>query len=105
MPITIPPATNFAEGQRKLALLLAAGGGVFCGLAIGAIIGVFWQGAWEASTQGQRITGLTIIAGGLLAGLLAVIVGLLIGGPVGRLKASVGRDGGSLEAEGDEVVK
>jgi hypothetical protein len=31
-----------------------------------------------------------------------VIVGLLVGGPVGRFKGSAGRDGVSLEAEGEE---
>lgn len=31
----------------------------------------------------------------------AVIIGLLVGGPVGRFKGSAGRDGVSLEAESD----
>lgn len=29
------------------------------------------------------------------------MIGLLVGGPVGRFKGSAGRDGVSLEAEGD----
>jgi len=31
-----------------------------------------------------------------------VMIGLLVGGPVGRFKGSAGRDGVSVEAEGDQ---
>ena len=31
--------------------------------------------------------------------MIAVIVGLLAGGPVGRFKVAAGRDGGSIEAD------
>ena len=33
--------------------------------------------------------------------MIAVIVGLLAGGPVGRFKGRAGRDGASLEADGE----
>jgi hypothetical protein len=35
--------------------------------------------------------------GGFVASMAAVIVGLLVGGPVGRFKGSVGKDGASFE--------
>jgi hypothetical protein len=37
--------------------------------------------------------------GGFIAAMSAVIIGLLVGGPVGRFKGSAGREGVSLEAE------
>jgi hypothetical protein len=40
--------------------------------------------------------------GGFIAAMSAVIIGLLVGGPVGRFKGSAGRDGVSLEAEGEQ---
>ena len=40
--------------------------------------------------------------GGFIIAMIAVIVGLLAGGPVGRIKVSATRDGASLEADGGE---
>ena len=37
--------------------------------------------------------------GGFIAAMVAVIVGLLAGGPVGRFKLAATRDGASFEAE------
>ena len=37
--------------------------------------------------------------GGFIVAMVTVIVGLLAGGPVGRLKLSASREGASLEAE------
>ena len=38
--------------------------------------------------------------GGLILAMIAVIVGLLAGGPVGRFKLAAGRDGALVEADG-----
>lgn len=98
----LPPPKTFPEGQRSLALVLASAAGVFCGaFAIGLVL-ILWLGGWSDDTQAQRITVFGITMVGILSGMMAVIVGLLIGGPVGRLKASAGREGASLEASGDE---
>jgi hypothetical protein len=43
--------------------------------------------------------------GGFIAAMLAVIVGLLAGGPVGRFKVSATRDGAAIEADGAADVK
>jgi hypothetical protein len=83
-------------------MALASAAGVFCGLFALGVVLILWLGGWAASTDGQRITVFGMVLVGLLSAMMAVIVGLLIGGPVGRLKGSVGRDGAEFEAEGDE---
>ncbi len=98
----LPGPTTFTEGQRALAMALASAAGVFCGLFALGVVLILWLGGWSASTDGQRITVFGMVLVGLLSAMMAVIVGLLIGGPVGRLKGSVGRDGDEFEAEGDE---
>lgn len=100
----LPPPKTFPEGQRALALVLASAAGIFCGLCAVGLVLILWLGGWTPDTQSQRITVFGITMVGILSGMMAVIVGLLIGGPVGRLKASAGRDGASLEASGDEEV-
>jgi len=50
------------------------------------------------SNQGVEVRK-SVFTGGFIAAMSAVIVGLLVGGPVGRFKGSAGRDGVSLEAE------
>lgn len=99
---TTPPATTFNEGQRALALILAAGGGIFCGFGIGVLSMVLWLGDWTEATQEQRIDVLGFTITGLTFGVLLTIIGLLIGGPVGRVKAKAGKDGLDVEASGDE---
>lgn len=94
--------TTFAEGQRALALKLAAGAGLAIGFGMIALAWIFWRGGWAEATEPQRLTALLVIAVGGLAGMIAVIMGLLVGGPVGRMKASIGKDGGSFETEDRE---
>lgn len=100
----LPPPRTFPEGQRQLAILLASGAGFFCGLCLVGLTLILWLGGWTPDTQAQRITVFGIAMVGIISGMMAVIVGLLIGGPVGRLKASAGRDGASLEASGDDEL-
>jgi hypothetical protein len=64
------------------------------------MIALLMWGGWSA--EHQRL--ILIIFGWALAGfitaMVAVIVGLLAGGPVGRFKVAASRDGASLEADG-----
>jgi len=97
----LPPPTTFAEGQRKIYGIAAGIAGVCFGLAVlvgaGIVVFVNW-GAENIRLQ------LYILAGLVGAGTLnttIVIIGLLVGGPVGRVKASGSKEGFSVEAEGD----
>ena len=95
---SLPPPRSFAEGQRLVYGLLAATAGIFCGLAaIGMIVLLMW-GGWSAAEEHSIVLIFGWALGGFLAAMVAVIVGLLAGGPVGRFRMSANRDGASLEA-------
>lgn len=95
----MPPPANFAEGQRKLFGILAAGAGMFCGaMAIGMIALLMW-GGWSPQEEHTIVVIFGWTLGGYVLSMLAVIIGLMVGGPVGRFKASVGKDGGTFEAD------
>ena len=59
----------------------------------------------DSEAPSQRGMGHSIVVifgwslGGFIVAMIAVIVGLLAGGPVGRFKVAAGRDGASLEAD------
>jgi hypothetical protein len=97
----ILPPTTFAEGQRLIYGWLAAAAGMFCGLAAVAMVALLVWGGWSPAEEHTIVVILGCALGGFIAAMTAVIVGLLVGGPVGRFKGSAGRDGVSLEAEGD----
>jgi hypothetical protein len=94
-----PPPGSFAEGQRLIYGWLAAGGGVFCGASAVAMVSLLMWGGWSAAEEHTIVVIFGCALGGFIAAMSAVIVGLLVGGPVGRFKGSAGRDGVSLEAE------
>lgn len=94
----LPPPQTFAEGQRLVYGVLAAGAGIFCGLAAVAMIALLMWGGWSATEEHTILVIFGWTLGGYIAAMVAVIVGLLAGGPVGRFKMSAGRDGASLEA-------
>jgi hypothetical protein len=99
----IPPPTSFAEGQRLIYGWLAAAAGMFSGaVAIGLIAVLVW-GGWPTSLYGQIVTILGIALGGFIACMAAVMIGLLVGGPVGRFKGSVTKEGMSWEADSDSA--
>jgi hypothetical protein len=99
----LPPPTTFAEGQRLVYGWLVAAAGMFCGgTALGLIAVLVW-GGWPASLYGQIVTILGCALGGFIAAMGAVIIGLMVGGPVGRFKASATKDGATFEAEGDNA--
>ena len=96
----LPPPTSFAEGQRLVYGWLVAAAGMFCGATALGILAVLVWGGWPVTLYGQIITILGCALGGFIAAMCFVIVGLLVGGPVGRFKGSVTRDGATVEAEG-----
>jgi hypothetical protein len=94
-----PPPTTFAEGQRKLFGILAAGAGMFCGLMAIAMICLLMWGHWGREEEHTIVVIFGWTLGGFVASMAAVIIGLLTGGPVGRFKAVVGKDGATLETD------
>jgi len=96
----LPRPRTFAEGQRLVYGLLAAAGGMFCGGMAVAMIGLLMWGGWSSREEHTIVIIFGCSLGGLIVAMIAVIVGLLAGGPVGRFKVSASRDGASLEADG-----
>ena len=95
----IPQPTTFAEGQRTIYGMLASAGGIFCGAASGLMIALLMWGGWTSQEQHSIVLILGWALGGFIAAMIVVIVGLLAGGPVGRIRVSASRDGASLEAD------
>ena len=96
----LPPPQTFAEGQRLVYGRLAAGAGIFCGLCAIAMIALLMWGGWSAAEEHSIVVIFGWALGGFIAAMVAVIVGLLAGGPVGRFKVSATRDGAYVEADG-----
>lgn len=95
----LPPPGTFAEGQRLIYGLLAAAGGMFCGGCAVATIALLMWGGWTPAEQHSIIVIFGWALGGFIAAMIAVIVGLLAGGPVGRIRFSASREGATLEAD------
>ena len=96
---TLPPAGTFAEGQRYIYGLLASAGGMFCGACAGFMVALLMWGGWSASEEHTIVMIFGWSLGGFIVAMLAVIIGLLAGGPVGRFKVAANRDGASIEAD------
>ena len=82
--------------------MMAAAAGMFCGLAAIGMIALLMWGGWSEAEEHTIVIIFGCTLGGFIAAMSAVIIGLLVGGPVGRFKGSAGRDGVSLEAEGEQ---
>jgi hypothetical protein len=94
----LPAATTFAEGQRLIFGCLVAGAGMFCGgMSIGMIALLMW-GHWPPSEYHSIIVIFGWSLGGFIAAMTIVIIGLLVGGPVGRFKGGVSKAGLDFEA-------
>ena len=96
-----PPPQTFAEGQRLIYGWIGAGAGMFCGIAAIVMICLLMWGGWSASEEHSIVVIFGFALGGFIAAMSAVIVGLMVGGPVGRFRGMAGRDGVSFEADGD----
>ena len=94
-----PAAQTFAEGQRTIYGLLAAAGGMFCGLAAIALVALLTWGPWSDAESHAIVAIFGWALGGFIGAMIIVIVGLLAGGPVGRFKVSASRDGACVEAD------
>ena len=99
---SLPPPTTFAEGQRYIYGLLASAAGMFCGAAAGFMVALLMWGGWSPAEEHTIVTIFGWSLGGFIAAMVAVIVGLLAGGPVGRFKMTATKDGGSFEADRDD---
>jgi hypothetical protein len=97
---SLPSPQTFAEGQRYLYGLLASAAGMFCGAGCGLMVALLMWGGWSRSEEHTIITIFGWSLGGLIVAMIVVIIGLLAGGPVGRVKLSANRDGASIEADG-----
>lgn len=95
----LPPPQTFAEGQRLIYGLLAACAGIFCGLAAVAMVALLMWGGWSTAQEHSIVIIFGWSLGGFIGAMVAVIVGLLAGGPVGRFKLSAGHRGASFEAD------
>ena len=97
---TLPSPSSFAEGQRYIYGLLASAAGMFCGAASGVMVALLMWGGWSAAEEHTIVTIFGWSLGGFIAAMVAVIVGLLAGGPVGRFRVAASKDGASIEANG-----
>jgi hypothetical protein len=99
----LPRPGTFAEGQRLVYGLLAAAAGMFCGLCAGAMVALLMWGGWSAAEEHSIVVIFGWSLGGVIAAMVAVIVGLLTGGPVGRFRVSATRDGATIEADSQSI--
>jgi hypothetical protein len=97
----LPPPVTFAEGQRLVYGLLAAAAGMFCGACAIAMIALLMWGRWSRAEEHSIVVIFGWSLGGFIAAMVAVIVGLLAGGPVGRFKMTASKDGASFEADSE----
>ena len=95
----LPRPNTFAEGQRYIYGLLASAAGMFCGACAGFMVALLMWGGWSRSEEHTIITIFGWALGGFIVAMVAVIVGILAGGPVGRFKVAASRDGASIEAD------
>ena len=96
----LPQPTSFAEGQRCLYGMLASAAGMFCGAAAGVMVALLMWGGWSRAEEHSIVTIFGWSLGGFIAAMIAVIIGLLAGGPVGRFKVTATREGAAIEADG-----
>ena len=95
-----PLPQTFAEGQRQIYGWLAAAAGMFCGTCSVLLVYLLMWGGWNAGEEHTIVVIFGGALGGFIAAMTSVIIGLLVGGPVGRFKGSASRDGVTVEAEG-----
>lgn len=105
--MTLPPPTTFAEGQRKLFGCLVALAGMFAGavclLFIAIYAGGVWLHIWPVPLYAQIISILGYGFGGFICAMIAVILTLAVGGPVGRFKGGASiKDGVNFDLANDQ---
>ena len=95
----VPPPQTFAEGQRYVYGLLASAAGMFCGACAVAMIALLMWGGWSPAEEHSIVIIFGWALGGFIVAMVAVIVGLLAGGPVGRFKVMASSRGAMIEAD------
>jgi hypothetical protein len=95
----LPRPRTFAEGQRYIYGLLAAAAGMFCGACAAIMVALLMWGGWSPGEQHSIVVIFGWALGGFIAAMVAVIVGLLAGGPVGRFKVMASSRGAVIEAD------
>jgi hypothetical protein len=95
----VPAPTTFAEGQRYIYGLLASAAGMFCGAASGFMVALLMWGGWSAAEEHTIVTIFGWSLGAFIMAMIVVIVGLLAGGPVGRVKLTASPNGASIEED------
>jgi hypothetical protein len=100
----LPEPTTFPEGQRALYGFLAALAGMFCGVMAIVMVALLMWGGWSKAEEHTIVVIFGCALGGFIAAMVAVIVGLLAGGPVGRFKvdADIAGNHASIEAGGND---
>lgn len=95
----LPPPQTFAEGQRLVYGLAAGVAGVCFGIAAVVAAGfvIFYPWPPELSRLRLILVGAAMVLA--TAGSIMVTIGLLVGGPVGRMKTTVTKEQISVEAE------
>ena len=63
------------------------------------MVALLMWGGWSPQEEHSIVIILGWSLGVFIVAMIAVIVGLLAGGPVGRFKVSASRDGASFEAD------
>lgn len=97
--LPVPTPTTFSEGQRLIYGILASAAGMFCGAMAIAMICLLMWGNWPASEYHTIVIIFGWSLGGFIAAMSAVIIGLLTGGPVGRFKAGISKEGATFETD------
>jgi Na+/proline symporter len=96
---SLPQPQTFAEGQRYIYGLLASAAGMFCAAAAGFLVALLMWGGWSPAEEHSIVKIFGWSLGGFIVAMVVVIIGLLAGGPVGRVKLTAGRDGAAIEAD------
>jgi len=101
----LPPPATFAEGQRAVALWSMSAAGMFYGAGTVGMIVLLWKGGWSPASEHDRLLYLALIGLSYALGSIAVTLALAVGGPVGRFKLGVDRNGASAEVADDAAAK
>ena len=97
----LPKPETFAEGQRLIFGWLAAFAGIFCGAMAEQMVALLMWGGWAPEHERTIIVIFGWSLGGFIAAMCLVIIGLMVGGPVGRFGGKIGKDGLEWEAGKD----
>ena len=63
------------------------------------MVALLMWGGWSPAEEHTIVSIFGWSLGGFIVAMIAVIIGLLAGGPVGRFKLTASRDGASVEAD------